>query len=690
MPDHDLNDNPLLDGGELPFGLPAFDRIRAEHFGPALRLAMAQHLAQLDEIAAQDAAPDFDNTVAALDRAGERLQRIEAVLGALCASCTTPELQAVQRDTAGPLAEHEGRVRMHPGVFARLDALHQRREQLGLAPQQQRVLERLHSDAVRTGARLAPAQREQAQALAAELAGLLTRFGQNVLGDESSVFIELRDEADFAGLPGALCESARQAARERGLGEGRAIITTSRSSVVPFLTFSERRDLREAAWRAWVGRGERGGDTDNRAIARRILQIRHAQAALHGHACFADFALAESMAGHQKAVRGLLDEVWGRALPAAARERTLIEQTMRGHGETSPLAAWDWRFWSEKVRAERYAVDEAAVKPYLVLDRLVEAMFEVAQRLFGVRFERRGDIAGYHPDVVAWEMFDATGARRGLFLQDNFARPGKRSGAWMNELQFASRNRAGSVAVIQNNCNFSRGGAGEPTLLSLDDARTLFHEFGHGLHGLLSEVDYHRLSGTQVLRDFVELPSQLYEHWLMEPGLLQRHARHWQTGEPMPLDLVEKLKAAENWGQGYETVRYTASALVDLEAHALTDPEGPADITAFEAATLERLGAPAEIGLNHRLCHFQHLFAGHGYAAGYYVYLWAEVLDADAFEAFREAGDAFDPDLAQRLLRHIYAAGDSVAPQQAYTGFRGRAAGIGPLLAQRGLLEPSA
>ena len=414
------------------------------------------------------------------------------------------------------------------------------------------------------------------------------------------------------------------------------------------------------------------------------------QAALHGHASFADFALAESMAGSQAAVRGLLDEVWGRALPAAARERALIEQTLRAHGETAPLAAWDWRFWSEKVRAERYAVDEAAVKPYLVLERLVDAMFEVAQRLFGVRFERRADITGYHPDVVAWEMFDATGARRGLFLQDNFARPGKRSGAWMNELQFASRNRAGSVAVIQNNCNFSRGGAGEPTLLSLDDARTLFHEFGHGLHGLLSDVDYHRLSGTQVLRDFVELPSQLYEHWLMEPSLLQRHARHWQTGEPMPLDLVEKLKAAENWGQGYETVRYTASALVDLEAHALTDPDGPADLTAFEAATLERLGAPAEIGLNHRLCHFQHLFAGHGYAAGYYVYLWAEVLDADAFEAFREAGDAFDPDLAQRLLRHIYAAGDSVAPQQAYTGFRGRAAGIGPLLAQRGLLEPSA
>ncbi|MDE2277649.1 MAG: peptidase M3, partial [Burkholderiales bacterium] len=356
----------------------------------------------------------------------------------------------------------------------------------------------------------------------------------------------------------------------------------------------------------------------------------------------------------------------------------------------------DWRFWAERVRRERYAIDDAEVKPYFELGRVAAAAFDCAGRLFGLRFEPRADIPVYHPDVQAYEVRDADGTLRGVFLQDNYARPNKRSGAWMSALRWQSRNARGpdgrvgaQLPVILNNNNFARGAPGEPTLLSLDDARTLFHEFGHGLHGLLSDVRYERLSGTQVLRDFVELPSQIFEHWIAEPEVLQRHARHWRTGEPIPAGLVQRLQRAQRFNQGYETVRYTASAIVDLAVHALPEAEPPADLCAFEAGLLQAQGLPHGVGLNHRLVHFQHLFAGSGYAAGYYVYLWAEVLDADGFGAFREAGSAFDPAVAARLRRHVYASGNSVEPGAAYQAFRGRAPTVAPLLAKRGLVpEP--
>lgn len=686
-------DNPLLQPWTGPFGLPPFDRIQPGHFGPALREAMRRHLAELESIAACEEPPSFDNTVAAFDRAGALLYRLDALLGNLTASATSPELQAVQREMAAPLAAHETAVRMHRGVFARLDALHAQRETLALEADQRRLLERLHGDAVRAGARFAPQAQAHYSDIVERLATLTTRFAQNVLADEAAFQLRLEGEADLAGLPGFVRAAARQAAAARGLPAGSHVITLNRSLIVPFLTFSERRDLRETAWRAWVGRGEGGGETDNRALIREILRLRQQQAAAHGHACYADYALADTMAGSPQAVRGLLDEVWRRALPAAERERQALVAMMRSHdmgAESGELQAWDWRYWSEKVRQARYAIDEAELKPYFPLERMVEAAFDCAQRLFGVRFERRPDVAGYHPDVVAWEMFDAQGASAGLFLHDNFARPGKRSGAWMSELDYQSANRGVAAPVIVNNNNFAKGEAGSPTLLSFDDARTLFHEFGHGLHGLLSRVRYHRLAGTQVLRDFVELPSQLFEHWLGQPDVLARHARHWQTGEPIPGALIEKLQAAQRWGQGYDTVSYTGSAMVDLALHARTEPEPPADVCAFERDTLAALGMPPAIGVRHRLVHFQHLFAGAAYASGYYVYLWAEVLDADAFDAFEEAGDPFDADVAARLHRHIYAVGDSVPPQQAYTGFRGRLPALEPLLSKRGLLEPVA
>ncbi|HRD97427.1 MAG TPA: M3 family metallopeptidase [Rubrivivax sp.] len=687
-----MNNNPLLQAWDTPYGLPPFAQIRPEHFEPALNHAMQLHRAEVAAIAGQSEPASFDNTLASFDRAGRLLDAVAMAFYNLTSSATSPALQAVQRAVAGPLAAHYSAVYQDARLFARIDELHARRAELGLAAEPLRLLERTHLAFVRAGARLPAAARQRHAQIMEDLARLTTRFAQNVLHDESSWHLELPDEAALAGLPTFVRAAARQAAASRGLPGH--VIGLSRSLVMPFLSFSTRRDLREQVWRAWTGRGEHPGEHDNREVARDILRLRRELATLHGHACFADHALADTMARSRSAVQGLLDEVWPRALAALARERAELLAVMRAEGVDHAIEAWDWRFWAEKVRLQRYALDDAEIKPYFALDRVAEAAFDCAGRLFGLRFTPRTDLPVYHPDVKAYEVSDATGRIVGVFLQDNFARPNKRSGAWMSSLRLQSRNAdaggGSELPVILNNNNFAGAGTaagGEPTLLSLDDARTLFHEFGHGLHGLLSNVTYATLSGTQVLRDFVELPSQLFEHWITEPEVLQRHARHWQTGQPMPAELMARLQRARQFNQGYETVRYTASALVDLAVHSLPDTEPPADLCRFEADLLARLGLPQGVELNHRLVHFQHLFAGSAYAAAYYVYLWAEVLDADGYDAFVEAGSPFDAEVAARLKRHIYSSGNSVEPGAAYQAFRGRAATVTPLLRKRGLLE---
>ncbi len=687
-----MNTNPLLQPWNAPFGLPPFAQIRPEHFEPALLHAMQLHRAEVAAISEQAELASFDNTLAAFDRAGQLLGAVAMTFFNLTSSATSPELQSVQRAVAGPLAAHHSAVYQDAALFARIDGLHVRRAELGLNAEQRRLLERTHLAFVRSGACLPlPARQRHAQIMEA-LARLTTQFAQNVLHDESSWHLVLPDEDALAGLPSFVRAAAQQAAQARGL-PGHAI-GLSRSLVMSFLSFSTRRDLREQVWRAWTSRGEHAGEHDNREVAREILRLRRELAGLHGHDCFADHALTDTMARTRVAVQGLLDEVWPRALATVERERAELQAVMRSAGQDQAIEAWDWRFWAEQVRLQRYALDDAEIKPYFALQKVVDAAFDCAERLFGLRFTPRADVPVYHPDVKAYEVSDGSGRVVGVFLQDNFARPNKRSGAWMSYLRMQSRNgdAAGraELPVVLNNNNFDKGGAAdgvEPTLLSLDDARTLFHEFGHGLHGLLSNVTYTTLSGTQVLRDFVELPSQLFEHWITEPEVLQRHAHHWQTGEPMPADLMTRLHRARQFNQGYETVRYTASALVDLAVHSLSDAEPPADLCAFEAELLTRLGLPQGVGLNHRLVHFQHLFAGSGYAAAYYVYLWAEVLDADGYDAFVEAGNPFDAEVAARLKRHIYSSGNGVEPGAAYQAFRGRAATVTPLLRKRGLLE---
>ncbi|HUP07349.1 MAG TPA: M3 family metallopeptidase [Caldimonas sp.] len=681
--------NPLLGEWQTPYGLPPFDRIEAAHFAPAFEEAMRVHRAEIEAIAASSAPPSFENTVPALDRAGRLLERTHAVFHNLAASETSPELQSAQLGLAPKLAAHTHAVQTHAGLFARIEALYEARERLDLAPDQRRVLERYRSDFVRAGARLDGAARARHARIVGRLAELTTRFGQNVLADEAAFRLELRHEPDLAGLPEFLRAAARQAGAERGLDV--PVVTLARSLVVPFLTFSERRDLRERAWRAWTTRGEHDGANDNRPIAREILALRRELAGLHGARSYADHVLADTMAREPSHVQTLLEQVWKPACARAAQELEALEALALSRDEPPRIEPWDWLYYAEKVRKVRYDFEEAQVKPYFPLERMVAAAFDCAGRLFGLAFVEQPEVPAYHPDVKVYEVRRRDGgALVGVFLHDNFARPSKRSGAWMSSYRVTSHHGPDGervVPIVVNNNNFAKAAPGEPTLLSFDDARTLFHEFGHALHGLLSDVRYVRVAGTRVLRDFVELPSQLFEHWLTEPEVLKRHARHYVTHEPIPDALVERVHAARHFNQGHETVRYAASAFVDLAAHSLQTVPPDLDLAAFERAELDRLGHPAVVGLNHRLPHFQHLFSSAAYAAGYYAYLWAEVLEADAYEAFVEAGDPFDAEVAERLRRCIYASGDSVDPVEAYRAFRGRHARIGPMLQQRGLID---
>jgi peptidyl-dipeptidase Dcp len=670
--------NPFFTDWTAPYGLPPFAAIRPEHFPPAFDRGMAEHDAEIAAIVGSAEPPSFANTIAALERAGRLLERISRVFFNLEASDANDALESIARDYAPKLAQHQTRVALDPALFARVADLHARRASPGLAADALRLLERHHLRLTRAGALLGPDEKARMAAINERLASLHTLFGQNVLHDEREWHLVL-DAGDLDGLPDFLRAAAARAAAERGLA-GRWVVTLARSSAEPFLTFSARRDLRRTLWQAWTMRGAHSGANDNRPLIREIMALRAEQARLLNYRDFAHYRLDDSMAGDAAAVEALLLAVWEPAKKKAAEERADLEHQAREAGQNEPIEPWDWRFWAEAARRAGDDLGEAEVKPYFVLDNMVEAAFDAARRLFGLGFVARPDLRAYHPDVRVWEVRDRAGAPVGLFLHDNLARPGKRSGAWSSRFRDQENLDAPVLPIIVNNNNFSPG---EPTLLSFDDARTLFHEFGHGLHGLLSRVRYRSQSGTAVRRDFVEFPSQIFEHWLSAPENLRRHARHYRTGAPMPEDLLRRLTAMRQLGQGFATVEYVAAALFDLELH--RDP-APAtlDIDCFEQAFTEKFGVPREIGLRHRPAHFQHLFAGGGYAAGYYAYLWAEVLDADGFAAFTEKGDVFDPELAAQLAT-IYAAGDTRDPMELYRAFRGREPRIEALLAQRGL-----
>jgi peptidyl-dipeptidase Dcp len=680
--------NPLLEAWTRPGGTPPFPAIRPEHFRPAFERAMADHMAEIEAIATCPDTPSFANTILALERSGWALERVSAVFHALTGAHTNDALMAIEREMSPLLAAHRNRIHLHDGLYGRIKALWERHEALGLTREEARVLERYHVNFRRAGAGLAADAKSRMAAIGERLAALGTAFSQNVLADEQAYALVLEGEEDLAGLSESARAAARAAAAERGLPDKHAI-TLARSSVEPFLRSSARRDLREKAYEAWVVRGNGGGATDNKAIIAETVALRAERARLLGFPTFAHYRLDDAMAKTPQAVEALLERVWPPARARAMADRDALQELIRQEGGNFGLAAWDWRYYAEKLRKARCDIDAAEIAPYLRLDNMIAASFDTAQRLFGLTFRERQDVPVWHPDVRVWEVWGAGGKFHGLFFGDYFARSSKRSGAWMTTLRTQHKLDGEVRPLVLNVMNFAKGGDRQPTLLSFDDARTLFHEFGHALHALMSDVTYPMIACTRVATDFVELPSQLYEHWLEQPEVLRRFALHYQTGEPMPEDLLRRLIAARTFDQGFATVEYVASALVDLAFHQAREPD-KVDPAAFEADVLARIGMPSEIGMRHRSPHFLHVFAGGGYAAGYYSYMWSEVLDADAFEAFQETGDVFDPAIAERLRDEILAAGGSREPGEAYQAFRGKLPTTDALLRKRGFAEAAA
>jgi len=678
-------DNPLLTAFDGPFGLPPFDVMASSHFSPAFDAAFEASRDEIESIAAEPAQPTFENTIVALEDSGRLLDKVSAVFWNLVSADSSDELKELERQLAPRMAAHHSIIMSNAKLFNRIKAVFDKKETLGLSDEQARLLERTHRNFVRAGAHLAADDKARLGQILQRSASLATQFSQNVLADEAAFELELQDEDDLAGMPAFLRDAAATAAAERG-SRGSHVVTLSRSLIEPFLIYSERRDLREKAYEAWVARGGNGGVTDNRAIISEILQLRAERARLLGYDTFADYKLDNTMAKTPDRVEELLGRVWQPAVLRALEEEADLEKSAVEEGLNIDLAAWDWWHFSEKVRAQKFNLSEADIKPYFALDQMIAAAFFTAERLFGLRFQERTELALYHEDARAWDVVDANDAHVGLFIGDYFARSSKRSGAWMTSFRNQEKLAGNIRPIILNVCNFAKGRTGQPALLSLGDVRTLFHEFGHGLHGLMSDVTYPSMSGTSVETDFVELPSQLYEHWAMTDEILEKFARHYDSGEAIPEALIAKVRAAETFNQGFATVEYLASALVDMAYHRAGDAI-EIDPLEFEAQTLLKLGMPKAIGMRHRSSHFLHVFAGDGYAAGYYSYMWSEVLDADAFEAFREVGNVFDADTAQRLKTYIYSSGAKRPGKDAYLAFRGQMPEIDGLLRDRGLAD---
>jgi peptidyl-dipeptidase Dcp len=680
----EAGENPLLKPWQTPFETPPFAEIEPQHFLPAFEQAFVDHAAEITAITHDPSLPDFANTITALERSGKLLSRVSAVFYDLVSAHSNPAILEIDTEVSLRMARHWNPIMMNAVLFGRIAMLHEKRAALGLTGEQLRLLERTYTNFHRAGAGLDEAAKKRRAEINERLAQLGTSFSHHLLGDEQDWFMELGED-DRAGLPDAFVASAKAAAEERDMA-GKAIVTLSRSSVEPFLKSSSRRDLREKVYRAFTARGDNGNANDNNATIVEILALREEAAKIMGFPTYAAYRLEDSMAKTPEAVRGLLERVWKPARARALADRDALQELIAEEGGNFTLAPWDWRYYAEILRQRRANFDEAAIKPYLVLDHMIEAAFDCATRLFGVTFTELKDVPVWHPDVRVWEVKGPDGKHKALFYGDYFARPSKRSGAWMTSLRDQQKLDGEIAPLIINVCNFAKGADGQPSLLSPDDARTLFHEFGHGLHGMLSNVTYPSLSGTSVFTDFVELPSQLYEHWQEQPQVLRQFARHYETGEPLPDDLLQRFLAARKFNQGFATVEFVSSALIDLEFH--TQPASASrDVGAFEKAELEKIGMPAEIALRHRPTQFGHIFSGDHYASGYYSYMWSEVMDADAFGAFEEAGDIFDPATAKRLHDDIYSSGGSREPEEAYVAFRGREPEADALLRRRGLLE---
>ena len=675
--------NPLAANWEGPYGgVPPFDRVQVVLFKPALEAAMVENLSEADRIAKDPAAPTFENTITAMEKTGRTLDRVTTVYGVWGSTMNSSDFQAVQREMAPRLAAFSDQITQNEALFKRIETVYNSPQKSQLTAEQQRLAWFYYTNFVRAGARLDAKAKSRLSEINQKLAGLYTRFSQNVLYEEDNQFLVLKKEADLAGLPTPLRDSAAAAAATRKMPEV-WVIANTRSSIDPFLTYSERRDLREQAWRMFVNRGDNGGEHDNNAIVSEMLQLRAERAKLLGYPTHAHWRLENAMAKTPERAMELMEAVWKPAVARVHEEVADMQAAADKEGGHITIEPWDYRYYAEKVRKARYDLDQNEVKPYLQLEKLREGIFWVAGELFGFEFTPVTNVPVYHPDVRVWEVTDKTTKRHiGLWFFDPFARAGKRSGAWMNTYRSQERVNGTITTIVSNNANFVKGKPGEPVLMSWDDAVTMFHEFGHALHGLNSNVTYPSLSGTAVPRDYVEFPSQLMEHWLSTPEVLQRFAVHYQTGKPIPQVLVERILRSATFNQGFATVEYLASALVDMKLHLAGDRK--IDPDAFERETLAQLGMPREIVMRHRIPQFGHVFASDSYSAGYYSYLWSDVLTADAFGAFVEGGGPYDRKVAERLRQNIFSVGNTIDPAEAYRSFRGRDPKIEALMKKRG------
>jgi peptidyl-dipeptidase Dcp len=675
--------NLLLAKWEGPYGgVPPFDRVKVADFKPALEASMAENLADVGRIAKDPAAPTFENTIAALERSGQTLDRVSTIYGVFGSTMNGPEFQVVQREMAPRLAAFNDQITQNAELFKRIESVYKSPEKAKLNPEQQRLTWLYYTNFVRAGARLSPEAKARLSEINQKLAGLYTKFSQNVLAEEDGQTIVLKSEAELAGLPQSVRDAAAAAAVTKKQ-PGVWIISNTRSSVDPFLTYSSNRELREKAWRMFINRGDNGDEHDNNATITEILQLRAERAKLLGYPTHAHWRLENAMAKTPENAMELMMQVWKPAVARVHEEVADMQALADKEGAKIKIEPWDYRYYAEKVRTARYDLDQNEVKQYLQLEKLREGIFWVAGELFNFNFTPATNVPVVHPDVRVWEVTDKTTKRHiGLWYFDPYARAGKRSGAWMNAYRSQERVDGEITTIVSNNANFVTGKPGEPLLISWDDAQTMFHEFGHALHGLNSNVTYPSLSGTAVSRDYVEFPSQLLEHWLSTPEVLQRFAVHYQTGKPIPQSLVERIKRAATFNQGFITVEYLSAALVDMKLHLAGDKKIDAD--AFEKATLAELGMPDEIVMRHRTPQFLHVFSSDSYSAGYYSYLWSDVLTADAYGAFVEAGGPYDHKVAERLRKYIFSVGNTVDPAEAYRSFRGRDPRTEALMKKRG------
>ncbi|WP_304165819.1 M3 family metallopeptidase [Phenylobacterium aquaticum] len=672
--------NPLTLDWTGPYGgVPPFDKVKVADFVPALTQAMAQERTEIDAIVANKAPPTFANTLVPLEQSGAMSDRVGTIYGIWSGTLSTPEVRAVDKEMAPKLSAHSDAILQNAALFARISAVYDARA--SLTPEQQRLSWLYWNRFVRAGARLSGPDKARIAQINQDLAGLFTSFNQNLLADETDYVLYLRTESELTGLPGDVRAAAATAAEDRG-HKGEFAVLNTRSSIDPFLTYSARRDLREKVWRTFYSRGDNGDAHDNNALIQKILKLRAERAKLLGYPTHAHWRVENAMAKTPEAAMALMMRVWPSAIARVHEEVAEMQAIADAEKGGVKIAAWDYRYYAEKVRAARYDLDMNQVKPYLQLEKLREGMHWAAGQLYGFTFHPVTGVPVAHPDITVWEVKGAGGQHVGLWYFDPYARAGKRSGAWMNAYRSQSTFDGAVTTIVSNNANFVKGAAGEPVLVSWDDAKTMFHEFGHALHGLNSAVVYPSLSGTAVARDYVEFPSQLNENWLPTPQVLNRFALHYQTGKPIPAELVAKITKAHTFRQGFDVTEYLASALIDMKLHLAGDAD--IDPDAFEKTELAKLGMPTELPMRHRTPQFQHIFASDGYSAGYYSYLWSEVLDHDAFEAFEEAGGPYDKTVAQRLHDKIMSVGNTVDPGDQYRAFRGRDPDVKAYLRDKG------